>query len=107
MTLRETAEELSKLMRAIADSAGGSSSADISQYADSLDPGIRGYDNAVFVSRSRAEAQEHLNDLVPLVADLNQAATKGELHEFPPYLIDRFFELHTIFRESRFAGEEL
>ncbi len=72
-----------------------------------LRPLVAELDRAVLQSRSREEAAEALRDIKPVMHEVSGAATKGEMEIFKDDTLNRYYELETIFRESRYASQTL
>ena len=53
------------------------------------------------------EAGDALAELAEVVSALSAASVKGELDIFKGDLLDRYWRLHTIFRESRHLDQRL
>jgi len=68
------------------------------------------FEHAVVEERSKDAAVATLDEIGPLMQNVNGAATKGDLMIFPGYdnqVLDTYWRLNTIFRESRYAAESL
>ena len=75
-----------------------------------LEPVIADFEHAIVESQSKDAAVAALDEIEPLMHNINGAATKGDLRIFPAYddqTLDTFWRLKTIFRESRYAAESL
>lgn len=75
--------------------------------ATQLRPLVAGFERAVVHAHSRETAAAILDDLKPMMHNVSGAATKGELDIFTDDTLDRYYELATIFQESRYAAETL
>jgi hypothetical protein len=107
MSLPKDAVELSKVLNQIVASASGSRSAYVADLARSIAENVAQYDRAVFDERSREEASNALKQLEEVVSALSAASVKGELSIFKSDLLERYWRLHTIFRESRYRDQTL
>lgn len=75
-----------------------------------LGPSVAEFGRAVIESRSRDAASEALDEIAPLMENVNGAATTGDLRIFPAYddqTLNTYWRLNSIFRESRYAAESL
>jgi hypothetical protein len=104
MSLRKDAIELSKILHEILESTSGSRSAYLTELATKIGESVAAYDRAVFDKRSREEASDALAEVV---SALSAASVKGELDTFKGDLLERYWRLHTIFRESRYRDQTL
>ena len=75
--------------------------------ADRLRPLIAAYDRAVFEDRSREAASEILSEINQQVQQAGASASKGEMGFDFGSAMARYYDLHTIFREPGYRGEEL
>ena len=107
MTLRKDAVELSKVLNQIVASASGSRSAYVAELARGIAENVAQYDRAIFDTGSRVEASDALAELQGAMSDLNAASAKDELHIFDGDLLNAYWRLHTIFRESRYHDQTL
>jgi hypothetical protein len=107
MSLRKDAIELSKILHEILESTSGSRSAYLTELARKIGESVAAYDRAVFDKRSREEASDALAQLAEVVSALSAASVKGELDTFKGDLLERYWRLHTIFRESRYRDQTL
>ncbi len=84
--------------------------ADISsKYADLLRPLIDDFEHTVFIKCSVAEAKDALYSINALMSTINGASSKGGC-DFFPYksdLLNHYWNLETIFRESRYSKMNL
>jgi hypothetical protein len=79
------------------------------KYFELLQPLVNEYDEAIFITSSVLEAKEALVTIKNLMHNVNGAATKGG-HEFFPKesdLLNHYWALETIFRESRYSKMNL
>jgi hypothetical protein len=72
-----------------------------------LRPRIADFERAVVHARSREAAVAILDELRPMMDNVNGATTKGELDIFTDDTLDRYHRLASIFQESRYAGQNL
>ena len=75
-----------------------------------LEPAVADFEHAIVETRDKDAAVVALDEIGPLMHDINGAATKGDLRIFPRYddqTLDTYWRLNTIFRESRYAAESL
>ena len=107
MSLREDAVELSKILNQNVASASDSRSDYVAELARGLEENVTQYDRAVFDKCSRLESADALSELAEVVSALSAASVKGELDIFKGDLLDRYWRLHTIFRESRYRDQTL
>ena len=77
--------------------------------ATRLEPVVDEFEHAIIESRSKAAAISALDEIGPLMENVNGAATKGDLMIFPgdDEVLNTYWRLKTIFRESRYAAESL
>jgi hypothetical protein len=75
--------------------------------AGRLRPMIKTFEMAVVQERSREQAQEILTGILPIMEEVDEATTKGEMALFKDKTLKTFWDLSTIFCESRFSGESL
>lgn len=107
-TLRDQAQRLGQVLQEIVHDLGRYGVDYTSRLAAALRPQVDAFTRAVIEERSRIHAQEILSDIAPVMEEVSGAATKGEMPIFADQtLLDRYWELHTIFRETRFAKEAL
>ncbi len=107
MSLRRDAVELSRILNQIVETASDSRSAYIAKLARKIGESVAQYDRAVFDERPREEAGDALAQLAEVVSALSAASVKGELDIFNGDLLERYWRLHTIFRESRYRDQKL
>ncbi len=72
-----------------------------------LRPLVADLEKAVRCEKSRSHAEGILSDIAPIMDVVNGAATKGDMDIFADDTLNRYWDLNTIFRESRFRGQEL
>ena len=75
--------------------------------ADRLRPLVAEPESTVVSERSRPAAERVLADISELMHGVNGAATKGEMEIFADDTLDRYWDLSTLFQESRFSGQSL
>jgi hypothetical protein len=63
--------------------------------------------DAVLEERSREAAAMVLASIEGIMLEASAAATKGEIEFVSGEVLDRYSELHTIFREQRYREQEL
>jgi len=107
MSLRKDAVELSKVLNQIVASASDSRSASVAKLARGIAENVAEYDRAVFDKCSRVEASDALEELAEVMSALSAASVKGGWDIFAGDLLDRYWGLHTIFRESRYRDQTL
>jgi hypothetical protein len=100
-------EGLSKILNQIVASASDSRSAYVAELAKGIAENVAQYDRAVFDNCSRVEAGDALAELAEAVSALSAASVKGDLDVFKGDLLDRYWRLHTIFRETRYRDQTL
>ncbi len=71
-----------------------------------LAPFIKAFRDALN-TRSRESAQDVLENMAPLLDEINGAATKGEIKFVAGKVLEQYWELRTIFREARYRGQPL
>lgn len=111
MTLASEAKELSETLQAIAN---GLESYDLdsrreytSKMAQRLRPLVNSFHDIVVVEKSRNDAELQLDEIWELMHNINGAATKGEIDFVSDSVLNRYWELSTIFQEVRYAHEPL
>jgi hypothetical protein len=75
-----------------------------------LEPVVADFEHAIDEARDKDAAVVALDEIGPLIHNINGAATKGDLRIFPAHddqTLDTYWRLNTIFRESRYAAESL
>jgi len=80
------------------------------EMAARLGPTVAEFEHAVIESRSREAATAALDEIAPLMHNINGAATKGDLKIFSGHddqTLETYWRLNTIFRESKYASESL
>ncbi len=107
MSLRKDAVELSNILNEIVASACGCPSAYVAELARAIAKNVAQYDEAVFDNCSRVDASDSLAELAEVVSTHSAASVKDELNIFKGDLLDRYWRLHTIFRESRYRDQTL
>jgi hypothetical protein len=75
--------------------------------ANRLRPMVKAFEASVVHDRSREHAQKILMDIMPIMEEVNGAVTKGEMDLFKDETLKVFWDLSTIFCESKFSGELL
>ena len=114
MSLHSDALELLKTLQTVVDALRRFEHPNGAPYADDmaarLAPFVSEFERAVVSDRSRSDAADVLDSISPLMDNVNGAATKGDFRIFPDYndqTLNRYWHLKTIFRESKYAGEDL
>jgi hypothetical protein len=107
MSLQKDAIELSKILNEIVASAAHCRSAYVAELANRIEPNVARYDRAVFDLHSREAARDALADLADSVSAVSAESARGEPTVFKGDLIDRYFRLYTIFRESKYRDQTL
>jgi hypothetical protein len=77
------------------------------ELAARLRPRVMVFDQAVSCDQSRSQANEVLSDVASIMEEVNGAATKGDMEIFHDNTLSRYWDLKTIFQESRYSGQEL
>jgi hypothetical protein len=113
MPLHSDAQKLVAILQAVIEAlerfrhpTGASYAADM---AVRLRPLVANFEQAI-QAHSREAASAALDEIKPLLHDVNGAATKGDLAIFPHYsddTLNRYWQLETIFQETRYAGQSL
>ena len=107
MSLRKDAVELSDALNQIVASASDSRSAYVAELAGGLAKKVIQYDRAVFDEHSREEASDALAKVAETVSALSAASAKLELDAFKGDLLDTYWLLPAIFRESKYRDQTL
>jgi hypothetical protein len=55
----------------------------------------------------RSEILQAMAEITAVMYEVNGAATKGEMDIFPEGLLNRFWQLSTLFQEHRYRDERL
>jgi len=75
-----------------------------------LEPAIADFEYAIVEIRSKGAAVAALDEIGPLMENINGAATKGDLMIFAGYdnqVLNAYWRLKTIFREDRYVADSL
>ncbi len=108
MTLKDKALELADTLRKIVQCLRAYGIEYTSQLANILNPQVEALFIAIHEERSRSHAADILTDIAPTMYEVNGAATKGDMDIFlGTDLLNRYWDLETIFRESRYSNESL
>ena len=114
MSLRTDANELLSTLKEVVASLQRYEHPSRAPYGDDmaarLAPAVSDLERAVVENRSRDAAVAAMDEIEPLMHNINGASTKGGLNIFPGYdnqVLDSYWRLETIFRESRYAAENL
>ena len=75
--------------------------------AQRLKPLVESFYNLVVVEKSKGSTKLQLDEIRELMHNVNGAATKGEIDFAPDDALNRYWELSTIFQESKYAHESL
>jgi len=105
--LLKTLKEVMEALRSFQHPNGATYGVDM---AARLEPMITDLEDAIVKNRSREDAAALLDEIDPLMENVNGAATKGDLMIFSGYdnqLLDCYWKRRTIFRESRYSNESL
>lgn len=111
MTLATEAIELAETLQAIVN---GLESYDLDsrreytlKMAHRLKPLVNSFRDLVVVEKSKNDAKLQLDEIRELMHNVNGAATKGEIDFVSGSVLNRYWELSTIFQESKYAQESL
>jgi len=102
-----TLTEVTKALRRFEHPNGANYGVDM---ATRLEPMIADLEYAIVKNRSREEAAALIEEIHPLMENVNGAATKGDLMIFSDcnnQLLDCYWTRRSIFRESRYSNESL
>ena len=78
-----------------------------SKMAVRLKPLVSSFENFVIVEKSKESAKLQFDEIKELMHNVNGAATKGEIDFVSGDILNRYWELSTIFQETRFSHEKL
>jgi hypothetical protein len=105
MSLSADAIELSEVLNSILTALGSYDHGRHEAYARAvrrrLAPLVKAYDRAVFITRSRQQAADLAASIKHELENLSAASTKGEMGIIEDEVLDRYWHLHAIFRETR------
>ncbi|MFP6860191.1 hypothetical protein [Pseudomonas sp.] len=111
MTLASDSIELADTLKLIVD---GLETYDLdsrreytSKMAQTLKPLVEYFYYLVVVEKSKDCAKLQLDEIRELMHNVNGAATKGEIDFAPDDVLNRYWELSTIFQESRYVHDSL
>ena len=108
MSLRDKAIALSQTLNAVVAALERYQESDyIRELAAYLTPVVARYDEAVYVTRSREHAAAAIDALSECMDSVNAAATRGEMDIFGEPVLERYWDLRTVFRESRYREQSL
>jgi len=81
----------------------------ISGYASSLKPLVAQYAQAIKINKSKDLSSLVLTEIAPLIERISAASSKGEMNIFENTntSLEDYWELYTIFRESKYINENL
>jgi alpha-glucuronidase len=110
MGLRDDAVELGKILSQVViglENYNKDSRGDYTKgLANGLKPLVTAYVEAV-ARRSKEEAKLQASLISEIMEEVNAAATKGEIDFIDSKYLDKYWDLATIFRESRYRSEGL
>jgi len=75
--------------------------------AQRLKPSVALFNDAINNEHSREKAHEIITDIEQLMSNINGAATKGDMTFDNNDALNRYWQLKTIFHESKYRGESL
>jgi len=78
-----------------------------SKMAARLKPLVSSFENFVTKEKSKEAAKLQLDEIKDLMHNVNGAATKGEIDFVSGDVLNRYWELSTIFQEKKFSHETL
>ena len=108
MMLRDKAIALSRTLNAIVAALEQYQGAEYArEMAACLKSVVARYDQAVYVTRSRKQAAAAVDELSEHMDDVNAAATKGGMELVGDSVLAQYWDLHTIFRETRYRHQSL
>lgn len=103
----ELSEVLNEVLRGLREYEADARSSYTQAAARQLEPLVKAFDEAVLLRQSREGAAEVLAALRIEMHSLNAAKTKGEINFVSDTIINRYWELQSIFQESRYRGQSL
>jgi hypothetical protein len=77
------------------------------KFAQDLRPLLKDFEKSINVYRSREDAAQLLDFIDTIMSEAGAANSKGELNIFTHNDSSEFYELRTIFHESKYSGENL
>jgi hypothetical protein len=98
---------LNKIVNGLESYYKDSGQAYTSKMAARLKPLVSSFENFLTVEKSKKVAKLQLDEIKELMHNVNGAATKGELDFVSGDVLSRYWELSTIFQETRFSHETL
>ncbi len=111
MTLSKDARELADTLKKIVDgleSYEADSRRDYtSKVAARLKPLVQEFERLITEERSKEAAKMQLDDIRKLMHNINGAATKGEIDFVQDCVLNRYWQLSTIFQEAKYSHESL
>ena len=111
MTLRKDALKLAKALEDTVSNLEKYGLENKSEYAQKaaqrLKPAVTALYKAIKDECSREKAHEIITDIDKLMSNINGAATKGDMEFDNNNALNRYWQLKTIFQESRYRGESL
>lgn len=78
-----------------------------SKMAQQLKPLVNSFRNLVVVEKSKNDAKLQLDEIKEIMHNVNGAATKGEIDFVSGSVLNRYWELSTIFQESKYTNENM
>jgi hypothetical protein len=111
VSLRSDAVELARLLREVVRGLNDYDADNRSSYtrslAQRLRPLVEAFDFAVSIDRSRESADRALTSIKIEMAEVNGAATMGDIAFVADGVLDPYWELCSIFQEQRYRGQAL
>jgi len=98
---------LNKIVNGLESYYKDSGQAYTSKMAARLKPLVSSFENYVTVEKSKEAAKLQLDEIKELMHNVNGAATKGEIDFVSGDVLNRYWELSTIFQKTRFSHETL
>jgi len=111
MALRDDALKLAEALEDTVsnlEAYGLETKSEYAQYAaQQLKPEVALFIEAINIDRSREKAHEIITDIGLLMSNISGAATIGGMEFDSNNALNRYWQLKTIFQESRYRGESL
>lgn len=111
MTLILDAKELVDSLKAVVVGLESYDKDSRSEYtlrmAARLKPLVECFDQLVTIEKSKGKAKLQFDEIRELMNSLSAAYTKGEINFVEDNVLEKYWEHHTIFQESRYANESL
>ncbi len=110
MGLREDTQRLLETLQAVAARLGAFRGSPVQkEYTDHLQrrlvPLVEDLRLMIEERTDRPEILRAMAEIKEVMSEVNGAATKGEMAIFPEGLLNRFWQLSTIFQEQRYRDE--